>query len=129
MNPAIRLALSTCGFLIGASMAVSGGQTAEPTDLTVFAVCALAVPFKAVSAIFGNQNPNVTVQAQLGGSAMMAKKITDLHQGAGLLAVADYSVIPKYMFGNSPHAAWYVGLRAQHDYLRLHQQKQIRGRD
>ena len=51
----------------------------------------------------------MTVQAQFGGSVMMAKKITDLHQDADLLAVADYNVIPKYMFGNPAHAS---GMRA-----------------
>jgi molybdate/tungstate transport system substrate-binding protein len=90
-------------------MAVSEAQTAEPTVLTIFAAGTLAVPFKEVSALFEKQNPNVTVHAQFGGSVMMAKKITDLHQDADLLAVADYNVIPKYMFGQPPLAAWYAG--------------------
>ncbi|HEY6618608.1 MAG TPA: extracellular solute-binding protein, partial [Steroidobacteraceae bacterium] len=77
--------------------------------MTIFAAGTLAVPFKEVSALFEKQNPNVTVHAQFGGSVMMAKKITDLHQDADLLAVADYNVIPKYMFGHPPHAAWYAG--------------------
>ena len=109
MNLPTRFALGTCGLLIGAAMTLSGAQTAEPIVLTIFAAGTLAVPFKEVSAIFEKQNPNVTVHAQFGGSVMMAKKITDLHQDADLLAVADYNVIPKYMFGNSPHAAWYAG--------------------
>jgi molybdate/tungstate transport system substrate-binding protein len=109
MNLAKRLALGTSGLLVGLSMAVAAGQTAEPTVLTIFAAGTLAVPFKQVSAIFQKQNPDVTVHAQFGGSVMMAKRITDLHQDADLLAVADYNVIPKYMFGNSPHASWYAG--------------------
>lgn len=39
----------------------------------------------------------------------MARKITDLHQEADLLAIADYNVIPKYMFGTPAHASWYSG--------------------
>jgi molybdate/tungstate transport system substrate-binding protein len=109
MNPATRLALGTCGFLIGASIAVCGAQTAEPAVLTIYAAGTLAVPFKAVSTIFEKENPNVTVQAQFGGSVIMAKRITDLHQEADLLAVADYNVIPKYMFANPAYAAWYAG--------------------
>jgi molybdate/tungstate transport system substrate-binding protein len=109
MNLATRLAFGTCGFLIGASLAVSGARTAEPTVLAIYAAGTLAVPFKAVSAIFERKNPNVAVQAQFGGSVMMAKRISDLHQDADLLAVADYNVIPKYMFGNPAHAAWYAG--------------------
>lgn len=104
-----RLALGTCGLLVGALMAASGAQTAEPTVLTIFAAGTLAVPFKEVSATFEKQNPNITVQAQFGGSVMMAKRITDLHQDADLLAVADYNVMPKYMFGGQPHASWYAG--------------------
>jgi molybdate/tungstate transport system substrate-binding protein len=77
--------------------------------LTILAAGTLAVPFKQVNAMFEKQYPNVTVQAQYGGSVMMARRITDLHQDADLLAVADYNVIPKYMFGNQPHASWYAG--------------------
>ncbi len=85
-------------------------RAAEPTTVTIFAAGTLAVPFKAVSALFQKKYPNVTVQAQFGGSVMMAKKITDLHQEADLIAVADYNVIPKYLFGKPANAAWYVGI-------------------
>ncbi len=57
-----------------------------------------------------SQNAGVTVQAQFGGSVKMAKQITDLHQDADILAVADYNVIPKYMFAAPPHASWYAGI-------------------
>lgn len=57
--------------------------------------------------------PDVTVQAQFGGGrSWMARKITDLHQHADVLAVADYSVIPKYLFaadGRPAAATWYAG--------------------
>ena len=59
--------------------------------------------------LFEKQYSNVTVQPPYGGSVMMARRITDLHQDADLLAVADYNVIPKYMFGAHPHASWYAG--------------------
>lgn len=103
-----RLALGTCGCLLAALIAASG-QTAEPTVLTIFAAGTLAGPIKQVDAQFEKQYPNVTVQPQHGGSVMMARRITDLHQDADLLAVADYNVIPKYMFGSHPHASWYAG--------------------
>jgi molybdate/tungstate transport system substrate-binding protein len=82
----------------------------EPITLTIFAAGTLAVPFKQVSAIYEKRYPNVTVQAQFGGSVKMAKQITDLHQAADLLAVADYNVIPKYLFGNPAYASWYAGI-------------------
>jgi molybdate/tungstate transport system substrate-binding protein len=96
-------------FREAASIAVSEAQTAEQTVLTIFAAGTLAVPFKQVDALFEKQYPNVTVQAQYGGSVTMAKRIADLNLNADLLAVADYSVIPKYMFGSRPRASWYAG--------------------
>jgi molybdate/tungstate transport system substrate-binding protein len=84
-------------------------QAAESQTLTIYAAGTLAVPFRQINTLFEKNNANVTVQAQFGGSVMMAKRITDLHQDADLLAVADYSVIPKYMFGDPAHAAWYAG--------------------
>ena len=97
--------------LVGALLpAAFAAPAAEPTILTIFAAGTLAVPFKQVSALYEKKYPNVTVQAQFGGSVKMAKQITDLHQDADLLAVADYNVIPKYMFGNPAHADWYVGI-------------------
>jgi molybdate/tungstate transport system substrate-binding protein len=104
-----RLGLGTCGFLLAASVATSAAQTAEPTVLTIFAAGTLAGPFKQMNALFEKKYPNVTVQAQHGGSVMMARRITDLHQDADILAVADYNVIAKYMFGSQPHASWYAG--------------------
>lgn len=106
MNLTIRIAFCT---LVAAALSAYGAPAVEPTVLTTFAAGTLAGPFKEISADFTTQNPGVTVQSQFGGSVMMAKRITDLHQEADLLAVADYSVIPKYMFGNPAHATWYAG--------------------
>jgi molybdate/tungstate transport system substrate-binding protein len=108
MKRATPLRYAALGALIALLPAFTA-QSAEPTTLTVFAAGTLAVPFRQVNALFEKQHPNATVQAQYGGSVMMAKKITDLHQDADLLAVADYNVIPKYMFGNPAHASWYAG--------------------
>ena len=72
----------------------------------------LAGPFHEIDGLFERANPGVTVEPQFGGSVMMAKRITDLHQAADILAVADYSVIPTYFFakGGKPGLAdWYVG--------------------
>jgi molybdate/tungstate transport system substrate-binding protein len=106
MNFATRLAFYT---LFLGPLIVPRAQAAEPTVLKIYAAGTLAGPFKEIDALFEKQNPGVTVQAQFGGSVMMAKRITDLHQDADILAVADYNVIPKYMFGNPAHATWYAG--------------------
>ncbi len=102
--------LAALGVLAAAVPALFAAQAAEPTVLTVFAAGTLAVPFKKINALFEGQNAGVTVQAQYGGSVKMAKQITDLHQDADLLAVADYNVIPKYMFAAPAHASWYAGI-------------------
>ena len=62
------------------------------------------------AAAFKKQNPGVTVHSQFGASGDMVKNITQLHQPADVLGVADYSLIPKLMFtGSKPFATWYVG--------------------
>lgn len=106
----IACSLSAFALLAAAVPALFAAQAAEPTVLTVFAAGTLAVPFKKINALFEGQNAGVTVQAQYGGSVKMAKQITDLHQDADLLAVADYNVIPKYMFAAPAHASWYAGI-------------------
>jgi molybdate/tungstate transport system substrate-binding protein len=103
------LAIVAAASIAAAAPAVLRAQAAEPITLTIFAAGTLAVPFKQATALYEKQNPGVTVQAQFGGSVKMAKQITDLHQDADILAVADYNVIPKYMFGAPPHAGWYAG--------------------
>jgi molybdate/tungstate transport system substrate-binding protein len=105
------LAAVAAGFLaIGAGPALA--QTQTPATLTVFAAGTLAVPFRAAAAAFESRNPGVEVQAEFGGSVKMARQITDLHRPADILAVADYSVIPKYLFGGAGSTAfadWYIG--------------------
>jgi len=85
---------------------------AEPAKLTLFAAGTLAVPFKELDELFHSKYPEASVEAQFGGSVKMAKQITELHQPADLIAVADYSVIPKYLFGTGGgpvYASWYAG--------------------
>lgn len=107
----------TLAFLLSALLPAAIGsapvaRAAEPTALTVFAAGTLAVPFKEIDALFEQQHPQVVVQPQFGGSVKMAKQITELHQPADILAVADYRVIPKYLFahdGGPARAQWYAG--------------------
>ncbi|MDA8335112.1 MAG: extracellular solute-binding protein [Peptococcaceae bacterium] len=99
---------------LAAVLAGCGSQPAAPakTTLTLYGAGTLAKPFKAVIAAFEAANPNVTFQAQYGGSVKMAEQITKLHEPADLLAVADYHVIPDYLFGKNgqkSYADWYVG--------------------
>ena len=104
--------------IIGASlgiliMAISpAARAADSVKLTVFAAGTLAVPFRALDEAFQKKYSGVDVQPQFGGSVKMAKQITELHQDADILAVADFSVIPKYLFageGKPALTTWYVG--------------------
>ncbi len=88
------------------------GTTAEKITIPVFAAGTLAAPFKELDQAFEAKYPNVTVQPQFGGSVKMVKNVTELKQPADVVAVADYSVIPKYMFGDNgkqKYTDWYVG--------------------
>src|SRR5208337_160647 len=93
-----------------------GGSTRAPAEspvtLTIFGAGTLAAQFSEIDAAFQQENPAVVIHAQFGGSVMMSRKITDLHKHADLLAVADYSVIPRYLFGGdgkTAYADWYAG--------------------
>jgi molybdate/tungstate transport system substrate-binding protein len=110
MQRAARLSIATLGslfILLPASFAV---RAAEPITLTIFAAGTLAVPFKQIDELFQKKYAGVSAEPQFGGSVKMAKQITELHKDADLLAVADYNVIPKYMFAKPAHADWYVGI-------------------
>ncbi len=108
-----RMMLVTAIALLCAVVGVSTQAPAEtPVTLTIFGAGTLAAPFRQIDAAFQRENPGVVVHAQFGGSVMMSRRITDLRQNADVLAVADYSVIPKYLFGGDGKAAyanWYAG--------------------
>jgi len=96
----------------GSSGSSAGSGTSPGTarahgTLIVFGAGTLATPFTAEIAAFKKKYPGVTIRSQFGASGDMVKKITQLHQPADVLGVADYSLIPKLMFPS--HATWYLG--------------------
>lgn len=94
------------------SAATASGAGSAPVKLTIFAAGTLVNPFKEIDAAFMKKYPNVTVQAQFGGSVKMVKQITELGQKADVVGVADYTVIPKYLEGSKKYTDWYVGFVA-----------------
>ena len=88
-------------------------SAAQAETLTIFAAGTLGKSFTTLAHGFEKLHPGVTVQPQFGGSVKMVKQVTVLHQPADVVAVADYSVIPKYMFkgdeGGKPTADWSIG--------------------
>ncbi len=102
--------ISAAALLATFAIGSKPSPAAAPVTLAIFGAGTLAAPFRQVDAAFEALHPGVTIQAQFGGSVMMARKITDLHQRADVLAVADYNVIPKYLFAaDSKDADWYAG--------------------
>lgn len=94
------------------SFAASTTNAAPPRILRVFGAGTLAVPFRQLDKVFEHDHPSVVVQPEFGGSVMMAKRITELGHPADVLGVADYHVIPKYLFaapGRKTFASWYAG--------------------
>jgi len=86
------------------------GAPGPAVTLTIFGAGTLAGPFRQIDEDFMKQHSNVTIQAQFGGSVKMVKQVTELHQIADVVAVADYSVIPKYLFGDgAKYTDWYAG--------------------
>jgi molybdate/tungstate transport system substrate-binding protein len=97
-------------FTVPVSAAAEGAV--PKVTLTILGAGTLAVPFKKVSEEFMKKYPNVTIQAQFGGSVKMVKQVTELQQIADVVAVADYRVISKYLFGEhgkARYANWYAG--------------------
>lgn len=100
------------GLVVLTLAAVAPPAHASTTTLTLFGAGTLAVPFRALDSRFEHQNPGTEVRAEFGGSVKMARQISDLHRAADILAVADYSVIPKYLFATGSgtgDASWYAG--------------------
>lgn len=76
--------------------------------LTVYAAGTLAVPFQQIDEAFEKLHPDVVVRPEFGGSVMMARRISDLHQHADVYASADYAVIPAVL-GKAGLSSWFIG--------------------
>lgn len=110
MRPLKNPTLTLCALALAAAC---GSTAAQAETLTIFSAGTLGKTFTALAHGFEALHPGVTVQPHFGGSVKMVKQVTVLHQPADVVAVADYSVIPKYMFkgdeGGKPTADWSIG--------------------
>ena len=107
--PCRVLAPSALALLLASSPNAAG---APMVTLTIFAAGTLAAPYRQIDDAFMRAHPEVKIEAQFGGSVKMVKQVTELHRQADVVAVADYSVIPKYLFatdGGKGQADWYAG--------------------
>jgi molybdate/tungstate transport system substrate-binding protein len=103
------ISLAAAGCSSGSSPGSSTSHSLHGT-LTVFGAGTLDTPFTAEFTAFRKLHPGVTIHSQFGASGDMIKAITQLHEPADVLGVADYSLIPSQMMkGSNPYASWYVG--------------------
>lgn len=103
----IVTASAACSSSSSTSGSASPAASGARGTLIVFGAGTLAAPFAAEIEAFKKANPGVTVHSQFSASGDRVRAITQLHQPADVLGVADYSLIPKLMF--TANATWYLG--------------------
>ena len=109
---ALALTLGACS---SSGQQTGSGPSASGTHLTVFGAGTLAHPFAAVFAAFKAAHPGVTIDSKFEGSVALTTEIAGVGAPADVLGVADYSLIPKSLFGaggKKRFASWYVGFVA-----------------
>jgi len=72
----------------------------------VFNAGSLSIPLKEMAQAFNKKHPQVEVQREAAGSRVCARKITDLHLPADIMASADYKVINNLLIPS--HAAFNI---------------------
>lgn len=92
--------------LIGGAYAYMNIWSNRRTVLKIFCAGSLKIPLDKVSELY-KERYNVDIYIEAGGSIETIRKITDLGKSADILAVADYRLIPSYLY--SEYADWYIG--------------------
>ena len=88
----------------------SNSKSAAKVVLKVFHAGSLSVPFAAMEKAFEKRYPYIDVRREASGSVKAVRKVIDLHKPCDVIAVADYTLIPKMMF---PQYADHVKLFAR----------------
>ena len=78
----------------------------ERAELRILHAGSLTEPLKMVEAEFEHLHPDVDVRREAAGSGKTVRKVTELGKAADVVAIADFSIIPKMMFPE--HADWCV---------------------
>jgi molybdate/tungstate transport system substrate-binding protein len=74
--------------------------------LQIFNAGSLTVPLEEVNTEFNKIHPNVEILTEAAGSATTIRKVTELGKECGVIASADYALIPEMMFPD--YADWYL---------------------
>ncbi|WP_457755910.1 tungstate ABC transporter substrate-binding protein WtpA [Thermodesulfatator indicus] len=102
-----------CICLFG-SVCLSRNAFAEKITLKVFHAGSLSVPFAKMEEAFEKKYPYIDVQRESSGSVRAVRKVIELHKPCDVVAVADYTLIPKMMF---PKYADHVKLFAKNELV------------
>lgn len=110
----LAAAVAGCGSSTSSSSSTASTSAAAGAGKTliVFGAGTLANPFAQEMAAFKAEHPGITVHSEFSASGDRVRAITQLGEPDDVLGVADYSLIPKEMFGSSGakrFASWYVG--------------------
>lgn len=107
----LALAVAGCGSSSKSSSSAGAASSGSGKTLIVFGAGTLANPFAQEIAAFKAEHPGITVHSDYSASGDRVKAITQLGEPDDVLGVADYSLIPKEMFGSGKKrfATWYVG--------------------
>jgi molybdate/tungstate transport system substrate-binding protein len=74
--------------------------------LQIYNAGSLTVPLEQVNTEFNKLHPDVEILAEAAGSATTIRKVTELNKECGVIASADYALIPELMFPD--YADWYL---------------------
>jgi len=99
-----RLAISLFPVLVLTLSLIPG--CSGGTTLTIYHAGSLTIPFDEVTKEFNKLYPDIKVQTEAAGSVTTIRKVTELGKKAGIIASADYTLIPEMMFPE--YADWYI---------------------
>ncbi len=97
-----RLAIS---LLLALTFSLTAGCASKPT-LPIFHAGSLTIPLAQISEEFNKLYPDVEILSEGAGSQTTIRKVTELGRECGIIASADYTIIPQLMFPQ--HADWYI---------------------
>jgi molybdate/tungstate transport system substrate-binding protein len=118
MKRSLRLKLIPLilSMLLATSMLVACGEAETETKsepetklsgtLQVYHAGSLTVPLAEVNEEYNKLYPDVVIFAEGAGSSTTIRKVTELDKECGIIASADYSLIPDLMYPD--YADWYI---------------------
>ena len=89
-------------------------------ELKIIHAGSLTASFQALKEIWLRNNPETIITNEAIGSVDVVRRITEQQQIWDIIAVADYEVIPKFMFPN--YAEWYI-IFARNEMVLLYTKK------